>query len=423
MEEIVKECRDTNSPVKKQAILKDYAKKYPMLKDLLFRAYEPFDMYHIKAKVPLNNFGQRRAAEMWGDFNALLDIMMASPTPQKNQEMLIGFLERCNQNTQVLFLGVVRKNLKLGFGIKQINKVFPNLITEFDVMLAQQFKTGRNYPVKMWKAFFNLKGIRLVSLFGFPNKGWHIFTRKGKDITNRVPHLVYDLETFRNKWGFTFLDGEGYNHGIPFEQLQGDILRHGGETCSYIEYHVFAFGDVDSFLNGKQIGMVIPSRNTVSCGNIRTVPHFDIPNDSNRMIAFATKMESQGFEGGCFRNPDIPYPKGKSINFIKLKTQFLDTSQADISVECISLEGSNQMRLDIASHKMIEVYALKSISFVNSTDGIITKVGLGFTYTQRDEFWKNRHELIGKVFDVKFRKGRNYEDKASPIFQRWKKGL
>jgi hypothetical protein len=423
MEEIVAECRDTNSPGKKQAILKFYAKKYPALKELLFRAYEPFDMYHMKAKVPLSNFGQRRAAEVWEDFNALLDIMMASPTPQKNQEMLIGFLERCTTDTQILFLGVVRKNLKLGFGIKQINKVFPNLITEFDVMLAQQFKADKNYPIKIWKAFFNLKGIRLVSLFGFPNKGWHIFTRKGRDITSRMPHLVYDLEAFRNKWGFTFLDGEGYKHGIPFEQLQGDILRHGGETCSYVEYHAFAFGDVNSFLKGRQEGMVIPSRDSISCGNIRTVPHFDIPNNPDRMIAFAQKMEAQGFDGGIFRNPDVPYPKGKTGHVLKLQIGPLDANQDSIPVECIFIEGSKQMRRDITSHKMIEVYTLKSISFVDPMDGVITKAGLGFSYTQRDSFWEKRHELIGKIFDVKFQKGGHYKDKASPVFQRWRKDL
>ena len=234
-----------------------------------------------------------------------------------------------------------------------------------------------------------------------------------------MPHLVYDLEAFRNKWGFTFLDGKGYNYGIPFEQLQGDILRHGGETCSYVKYHVFAFGDVGSFLSGRQKGMKIPSRDTVSCGNICTVPHFDIPNDSDRMIAFATKMESQGFEGGCFRNPDIPYPKGRSINLIKLKTWLLDTSQADISVECVSLEGSNQMRFDIASHKMIEVYTLKSISFVDPAEGVITKVGSGFTYIQQDEFWKDRHELIGKMFDIKSQKKGSKGGKISPVFQKW----
>jgi ATP-dependent DNA ligase len=420
MEEIVKECRNTNSPIKKQAILKDYAEKYPALKDLLFRAYEPFDMYHMQAKVPLNDFGQRGAAEMWEEFSALLDIMTVSPTPQKNKEILVGFLEKCNQDTQTLFLGVVRKNLKLGFGIKQINKVFPNLITEFDVMLAQQFKTDKNYPVKMWKASSKLDGIRLVSLFGFPNKGWHIFTRKGKDITSRVPHLVQDLEAFHSKWGFTFLDGEGYTQGIPFEQLQGDILRHGGKTCSYVNYHVFAFGDINSFLNGSQKGMVIPSRDPISCGNIRTVPNFDIPNDPDRMIAFALKMEAQGFEGGIFRNPDVPYPKGRTNHMLKLKTWLLDTSQTDISVECVSIEGSLQTRLDKASDTMIEVYTLKSISFRDHKDIVVTKAGSGFTHAQRDEFWGKKNELIGKMFDIKFQKTGSRGGKIFPVFQRWR---
>jgi len=423
MEEIIKRCKATNGILYKQEILLDTAKRYPELKDLLYRAYEPFVQYHMMSKIDLRDSGSRTASEMWEEFTGILDIMENSATPQKNREMLIPFLGQCNKDTQELFLGVVRKNLKLGFGIKQINKVFSGLVTTFDVMLAGRYDPDKQYSVKQWKASAKMDGLRLVSLYGFPNPGWTIYTRTGKDITSRMPHLLPDLEAFRLKYGFSFLDGEGYNHGATFEELQSDVLRHGGEDCSHVEYHTFAFGDVKSFLNQSGTGIIIPSSDTVRIGNIVTVSHYKIPNIPKRMEQFAMKMEEQGYEGGCFRNPAFPYAHGRTNNLIKLKSWLLDTEQEPLAVKCVDIEGSEQRRADTATGGMIEVETMKSIAIEDPDTGIITRIGSGFSHDQRDEIWKNKDKYIGKMMDIKFQKEGSRGAKIFPIFVRWREDL
>jgi ATP-dependent DNA ligase len=420
MERLIERCRSTNSPKLKQAALKECAEEYPILKDMLYRTYEPFIMYHMMSKLQLDDFGNMKAVDAWPEFCSILDTMSISQTPQKNKELLTNFLERCSPNTQTLFSGVVRKKLNLGFGIKLINKTFPGLITEFDVMLASRFDPDKTYAPKIWKASCKLDGLRLVSILDFPTKGWHIFTRKGKEITDRLPHLVPDLERFKAKYGFTFVDGEGYKHERGFEKIAGDILSHDNYNCSYIEYRTFAFGDKEAFFKKIKKGILIPSRDKIECGNIITVPHFDIPNDSRRMIAFAEKMEAGGFEGGMFRNPNMPYANGRTLHLLKLKTWLLDRNKTEVTVKCVRIEGSTQDRADGLTGAMTEVYTMKSIAFLDPKDGIITNTGSGFTHKQRDEIWEKRNEFEGKMFDVKFQRLGSKGRKIFPVFVRWR---
>lgn len=423
MERIVQKCRNTNKSKIKQAILEECAQEYPILKDLLYRANEPFIMYHMKASLNLDGFGSMGAVEAWPEFCSVLDVMSESQTPQKNKELLSNFLERCNSYTQILFLGVVRKKLNLGFGIKLINKAFPGLITVFDVMLASRFDPDKTYSPKMWKASCKMDGLRLVSILDFPTKGWHIFTRKGKEITDRVPHLVPDLERFKRKYGFTFLDGEGFKHGARFEKIVGDVLRQTSDNCSYIEYHTFAFGAKEAFFKKTNGGILIPSRDLIECGNIITVPHFDIPNDPDRMIAFTEKMEAQGNEGGMFRNPAKPYPNGRTLDLLKLKMWLLDMGQQDVTVKCVGIEGSLQNRVDGLTGKMTEIYTMKSLAFLDPTDGIITNTGSGFSHKEKDECWEQRKEKKGKMFDIKFQKTGSKGRKVFSVFVHWRPDL
>lgn len=420
MEEIVEKCKNTNSSIEKQAILADCGKRHPKLKDLLFRTYEPFIMYHMQAAVKLKDFGRRGATEMWDEFTLLLDLMAKSATPTENRKMLIAFLIRCTQDTQELFLGVVKKKLKLGFGIKQINKVFPKLITTFDVMLAGRYSRSKKYSPKFWRASAKMDGLRLVSLYGFPNKHWNILSRTGKDLTSRLPHLLPDLETFRKKFGFTFLDGEAYLHGTKFEQIQGDVMRSGGDNCDYIEYHVFAFGDVDSFLNQSIKCMTIPSNEKVTAGKVITVPHFEIPNEHSRMEQFALKMEEKGYEGAMFRNPVVPYFHGRSDNLVKLKSWLLDDAMQDLSFKCTGITSSIQRRPDKITKGMIDVKTMKAIVAEDPATKVITKVGSGFSHEQRDEIWKNKEKYIGKMLDLKYQKIGSGGAGIFPVFQRWR---
>lgn len=420
MEKIIRECRATNKQKDKIEILRSYAREYSDLKKLLYRTYEPFETYHLASNIKTEDYGRECAAEAWPEFENILDVMKEDHSPFKNKKLLLSFLPRCNRETQELFLGVIRKDLKIGAKAKLINRAFPGLITEFDVMLGKQYDRDKNYNISKWKASYKMEGLRLIALYNFPNTGWNFLTRKGKKVENGLPHLVEGLDFFKEKWGFTFFDGEAYAHGIPFEKIQGDMLDHDGDDCSYIDFNVFAIGDTKSFIERSQEGMIIPSSEEVRYKSIVTVPHYDIPNDPDRMIGFTKKMTNKGYEGAMFRNPDIPYPYGRGNNLLKLKLWLLDGYIEEKTVVCTDIEGSVQMRPSAVSGRIEEIETLKSLHFINEATEETTKVGSGFTHKQKDEYWENRKALIGRKFDIKFQREGSRGRYIFPVFLGWR---
>ena len=428
LEHFIVECRNTNKRLIKQELIRLYTKKYPALKQMLTFCYEPFRMYHINTKrMTVPPPGKEGAMDVWADFSFVLFEMERQFSIMKNRVMLSALLARCNPETQELFLGIANKDLKAGFSTKIVNLVLPGLINVFDVALALLYDPSRVYKevpggshrIQNWKGSRKLNGMRLVAMY-LEGK-WIIRTRNGKDITDRVKHLFPSLEEARQKWGYTFQDGEAYAHGVDPSRIAGDIL--GGEMdCSYVDFLVFAMGrNAAKFLEGDPTDITYPEQE-VQCGRITFVPHIDIPNDSKRIIAFAKRMEDDGYEGGILRNPNIPYALGRTNQMLKVKTWLLDPKkrrEEALAVTCIAIKSSWQWRASKKDDKMIKVLTMESVEF-EAPDNTTGKVGSGFTHPQRDEIHKNKSTYIGQKLDIHFQQKGSKGGKIFPIFSSWR---
>lgn len=423
LEHFITECRNTNKRLIKQELIKLYTTKYPALKDMFVCCYEPFKMYHVKTKSMITPLpGKEGAEDVWPDFQIVLGEMEKRPTPTKNKDLLYSLLSRCNAETQELFLGIAGKNLKAGFSIKSVNSVCPGLVNIFDVALAQLYELNRSYGVETWKGSKKLNGMRLIAMF--IGEEWVVRTRNGKDVTKRVPHLFPSFERVRQKWGYTFLDGEGYAHRVDPSRIAGDILG-GKRDCSYINLQVFAMGrDTAKFLAGDPADITYPEQE-VQCGLITFVRHADVPNDSKRILAFAKRMEDAGYEGGMLRNPEVPYALGRSNKMLKVKTWLLDSEkrkQDALTVMCTGINVSEQWRASKKDDKMVKVLTMESIEF-EAPDTAVGRVGSGFTHAQRDEIYRNRSTCIGQKLDIDFQQSGSRGGKIFPIFAGWRGDL
>lgn len=420
LEHFITECRNTNKRLVKQELIKLYTAKYPILKQMLAFCYEPFQMYHISTKrmaIPIA--GEEGAEEVWPSFVSILWEMEKQAAPAKNKDMLYSLLKRCNPETQELFLGIAGKDLKAGFSIKSVNLVLPGLVNVFEVALAQLYDPNKSYMVKVWKASKKLNGMRLVAMY--LGGEWIVRTRNGKNITDRVQHLFPSFEKVRQKWGYTFLDGEGYAHGIAPSRIAGDIL--GGEMdCSYVDFRVFAMGtDAAKFLEGNPTDITYPEQE-VRCERITFVAHINMPNEPKRIIAFAKKMEADNYEGGMLRNPAVPYALGRSNKMLKVKTWLLDPDKRAaeaLAVICVGIKSSEQWRASREADKMVKVLTMESVEF-EAPDGTTGKVGSGFTHVQRDEIHKNKESYLGQTMDINFQQKGSKGGKIFPIFAGWR---
>ena len=419
VEDFVQDCRSTTKLLEKEDIMLMY--DCPILREMLFYCYEPFIMYNLNPPSDLPRPGTGKAVDLWDEFKEILTVMNSQQAPKRNKELFLEFMSRCNRNTQDLFSGIVRNNLKTGFGIRFMHKIFPGLITKWNVALANRYETDKSYLSKQWLASRKLDGIRLVCTHQITETGlgWKIRSRKGKDLTHEVAHLIPSLEELRERTGHTFCEGEGYKHGVPFETIQGDIIRQ--SSCDYIQLRVFTLGSTSDFLS--QIGerMVIPREEVTYGTNVVLEPHYLIPNEQKRIFALATKWESEGYEGAILRNPTAPYSFRRNDYLLKVKMWLYDDDGSyELTLKCLDIEGSDQMRSDGLTKSMIEVYSLKHI-VGRDPDGIITNVGGGkMPHPQRDEIWENRDQYIGRFFDIALQRTGSKGAAIFPVFQRWR---
>lgn len=423
LEHFITECRNTNKRLIKQELISLYTAKYPALKQMLAFCYEPFRMYHINTKrmiVPPP--GKEGAQDVWADFSFVLLEMERQFSIMKNKVMLSALLARCNPETQELFLGIAGKDLKAGFSTKIVNLVLPGLVNVFDVALAQLYEPTKTYnDLPHWWASKKLNGMRVVMLY--LNREWRARTRNGKDITDRVKHLFPSLEKARKKWGYTFLDGEAYAHGVDASRIAGDIL--GDRDCCYLDLHVFAVGrNAEKFLQGDPTDITYPEQE-VQCDRIVFVSHAKIPNNPKRIIAYAKRLEEDGYEGAMLRNPEVPYSLGRSNKMLKVKTWLLDPDKRRedaLTVTCIDIRSTEQWRVSKEDDRMVKIRTMESIEY-EAPDGTTGKVGSGFTHPQRDEIHKNKSTYIGQKLDINFQQSGSRGGKIFPIFASWRGDL
>lgn len=120
-----------------------------------------------------------------------------------------------------------------------------------------------------------------------------------------------------------------------------------------------------------------------------------------------------GYEGTMVRDPQGPYKFGRSTlkegTLLKLK-EFSDTEAVIIACEEL-MHNDNEAttnalgRTERSTHKENKRASGMLGAFVVHPIGepdLIYKVGTGFTHEQREEYWANQEQLLGKLVKVKY---------------------
>lgn len=416
VQNLLAECRSTSKLKEREQFLLRYGARSPVLKEMLFYCYEPFKMYHIRPGKALPPAGAQGAEELWPEFKFILEDMSCHQTPAKNKEILWSILQKCDSVTQDLFRGIAAKDLKAGFGVKLINRVFPGLITEFCVQLANQYDSDKFYPVKMWRGSVKLDGVRCVILRDSKGK-WQKFSRKGKELTPLLQHL--NLEPLYQKYGYSFFDGELIGPG-GFSKVQGDLFRGQGD---YLDYQIFAWGDRERFLGqnlrGEEIPVLTKPEYSILSGqfaspapHVLVLPQYSIFNTPEHVLRATQQAVKTGYEGLILRDPNKPYDFKRSDAMLKVKIM------QDQSVKCIDMVGSFQQRP--GKKGIEEVWCLKHLVCEDLESGKITNVGSGFTFPQRDGYLQEKDRYIGKFLDVVYQEMGSKGRMRFPIFLRWR---
>lgn len=406
LQELVKALNDTNSRNEKQAILKASGEPY---KAILKHVYDDFITHGITSKL-LGK--QREGNSLWVEecsthhiddmFNALGDLASRKLTGGKAVGTWGNFIVNHPEYAELL-TNILDKDLRCRIGAKDINSVFPNLIPEFNVALAEKFGDGKNSELikkGSWFISTKLDGVRLIAI------------KKGEDIKfySRSGNEYLTLEAYKQE----ILDSFGIHSELV---LDGELIMKTGDSDDFravmkqvtrkdyqidnLTYSIFDCLTLDEFFSGtsqRKLGERLDDLGHLTNNNeFKSSNKLEVLNQvkytEEEFEAMVTKVHEFDWEGLIFRKDEV-YKGKRSKDILKWK-EFFDDEYVVVGTENttkqIIIDGQNQI-VDVMGSAQIE------------HKGYPVSVGSGWSDEQRIEFAKDPSQIIGKVITVKYKK-------------------
>ncbi len=268
---------------------------------------------------------------------------------------------------------IINKDLRAGVNIALVNRAIPGLIPTFTIGKAADIRRGAvpKYPCLAEPKY---DGVRVLAMFG-PTGDVQLMSSGGREYKN-FPHILKELEalSYTNR----ILDGEVY--GDTFDKTM--MVAHRGRSKKDNEgvddkdfiYNIFDMLDRDEFevslcsypLSTRQTTLRLTFHESPSVRLTKGL----IVNNEEEMWVYYDKIVALGYEGLILKNLDGKYPfKRTSNEWIKVK-------------KMINFQGIVK---GLYSGKGKYAGTLGGLNV--EIDGVLTRVGSGFSDDERDEIW------------------------------------
>jgi len=302
-----------------------------------------------------------------------------------------------------LLFKIINKDLEMRMDIKQLNKAFPNLITEFSVALAKDFESGETYFKKTLKHpwFISRKydGIRCIVkvIQGIPQA----FSRNG----NRLPALSPLEELLKSKCSPSdsfVLDGEVCSIDASGNENFTEAVSQAKRKSVQMEafrYYVFDCLTIDEFDSGESkrtLGTRIQDVNIWMerinhPDKFRAVSH--ILYTPEKFIDMKTQAAEHQWEGLMLRL-DTGYKGKRSNDILKVKNFITE----EYVVQDYEIGTMRIIDKDTGLEKTIET--LKSVRIIHKGNDV--SVGSGFDIDERNMYYNNPNLIVGKTISVRY---------------------
>lgn len=393
MEEVIKIFKELqeSSGKRLQEILEEN-KDNELLKKVLWFVYNPYIVTGLSSKK-INKIVNKQIK--YAPAETIEEVFEYLQEHNTGTDIDIAYVLEFIQGKpdQEMYEQIFTKELKLGITSKTINKVFPNLIPEFNVMLAEKYwdrmeeleKTNPDIIITQ-----KYDGVRCVAIHD--KSGVKLFSRQGKSIEG-----LHDLEEQLLWLPFGCFDGELLlnKDNIPSKDLYREtvtVVNSKDQNKKDIVFNIFDTCEIKEFENGYCAAPCIERKKVIQeleeqmkPGWWKSVPilyygkyNKDIvQQELNKQIALE-------HEGVMVNIANAPYEARRTKNILKVK------AMQDCDLKIIGFEegtGKNKGTLGaiIVDYKGFEV-----------------RVGSGFTDQDREYFWANQNELLGRVITVQY---------------------
>ena len=343
--EILDEIAATSSKNKKIEILKQYAHLHD-LKDVLLATYDPFVNYWIK-KIPdyiPNKESVRGVLWMLARLYKLAD---RTYTGYDGIGWLKDTLEGVSICNAIILERIIKRDLRVGISASTINKVWPDLIPEFKIMLAypQDENIVFKFPVMAQPKEDGMRCNVIIK-----DGAVQFFTRNGK-LIQMHNHMsdeflkicngedcVFDGELLVMREGVV-LDRKTGN-GILNKAVKNTITKEETKSILITLWDVIYY---DDFVNGESLVPAIARHSVLNAMvNVIHSPVLSSPfpihvisnytiNSQEVLDELFDRMIAEGKEGLIVKKIDGGWINKKSRNWVKMKVEMeIDLVVVDI---------------------------------------------------------------------------------------------
>lgn len=320
-----------------------------------------------------------------------------------------------------LFFNIITKNLQLGIDVKTINKIIPNLIPTFNVMLAEKYFDKPDFVEgKEFALTTKIDGGRIVAIK--KNGDVKFYTRSGQlyeglvDLEEEMKlympdnimldgeitllsdyEVLYDpkynepcigrkltsKEQYKETMKITRKDGE--KHGVKmlvFDGMTADEFERQECNMPYHERRCMLKSLFDCAFRDECDKLLFTYHNFEY---FNLLPILYVGKDTSEINKWLNYNIEHGEEGIMINLLDAPYEFKRTKNLLKVKK----FNSCDLRV--LELEGGTNKNSDKLGAFICEYKS-----------GNKVKVGSGISEEQRIEVWNNQDKYIGSIIEVSY---------------------
>lgn len=385
--EFLSELNESNSSNYKISTLKKYQNS-EIIKQLLKLTYDKnnfnFGMSRTRLLGILNESNFPEGIDKIDDYLDLLQENSGKLSGNLAKEFYSSLLQKLTEDSRVILLNILGRDLKCGINIKNINKVFKNLIPKPNYMRCAVFSEKLVKKIH-FPAMLQLKMDGTYREFNVSNGTVSAKTRAGEEYFN--PVLFKEMMNFPDGYymGELTIDGESRftGNGLinslnpPLDKIIftcWDFLTFDEYTGKVKTSYIFRFNRLHNLIENRDLKQVKLVEN-------------HIVNNVSEALKQVSLWMSEGLEGGVLKDFNNTFKNGTSNTQLKIKLKV----DAEMRITGFT-EGTPGTKRE---------GKIGAIQFAND-EGTIKGQCSGFSDAELEEFSKNKDSLIGKIISVEF---------------------
>ncbi|MGI1988663.1 hypothetical protein [Shewanella glacialipiscicola] len=352
-------------------------------------------------------------------WDVLTQLATRQLTGNAAKSVLVNFKTNMHLKDWTVLKRIILKDLRAGITANTVNRVSPDFIEIFSVMLAHKYDPKN---VASWPVNVEIKhdGVRVTALVDSDKRTVNFYSRDGNEFfvfdhvkadllsmvdvmrqkTSFAGILVFDGEMISGDFADTVSDIHKKNHNAT------DAIYHVFEILSYKEFKCKTIssgqGDRRNRLERffELIGRVC-KLSTVA------LMHSEKAHSDEEVNALFAKYFSAGYEGIIVKLLEEPYVNKRSNGYMKIK-------------------GEESEDLKIVGFERGEVgkkYENTLGAIVVDFNGVRVSVSSGLSDELRDHIWNNQEEYLGRIVEIIFHEVTPDLSLRHPRFKRFRDSL